>query len=694
MRPPLLALLLLLPLAHLQQPAGAPVSLVWDVDKSSTLDTPPGVTRGDRGLSCRQRWCDGQNGNATNIYGHLGSYPDLTRGINGGIPQRGNLTAHLVKFRRDLAALVPAADYVGYCLLDFEQFRADWNSSDPAHRAASVRAAGGNATLAKLQFEAAAKDFMLGTIAAVKALRPGCKTGYYGYPRNLLGAAGPGYGPDAAGDAQRRLNDELAWLFEASTAVFPSVYLGILPQDSRHSVATNKLYIQRTVAEAIRLSGRDKVVPVTWTLYDNYPRTPRMHRLTAEDLSTEVGGPIEAGAKALLLWGATSNTTPGLSAAELQAYVRTELAPVVSTICQKHGCAKHGSGAQKTDDSGAIAWGVAPAALNMRATSVPAGPASRAVDLAGQLGECEHAQIWLRAPAELTNCSVSFPAMRSSGSQGHSLPPSTWGFRQQGYVFNNCSASGAADAWNPCQEGWLPDPLLPPVAGVGVPRIPPNFTQPLFIDLCIPRGSAPGNYSCEAGECITVSGFADGAAFAIHVQAAVEIWPIVLPSVNSSSAFSTIFSIGEGGCVNKNGSCVGGTDDTTSQPLGGGGLSNFYPRWFDSGNAMRSEWYGALARHRTPADDLYLMDYRSVEEYQLLANSGAKWMNIAYTNCCPENSTGCRGTYSGSFCNATAIISHLRPIVRKLTDLGLIDRAYIYGFVRLAPFSICAHACR
>ena len=54
MRPPLLALLLLLllpPLAHLQQPAGAPVSLVWDVDNSAALDTPPGVTRGDRGLS-------------------------------------------------------------------------------------------------------------------------------------------------------------------------------------------------------------------------------------------------------------------------------------------------------------------------------------------------------------------------------------------------------------------------------------------------------------------------------------------------------------------------------------------------------------------------------------------------------------------------------------------------------------------
>ena len=78
--------------------------------------------------------------------GHVGMYPDLTRGINGGIPQRANLSAHLQKFRRDFAALVPDPDYRGYCLLDFEQFRADWNSTPDAYRNASVQAAGGNAS--------------------------------------------------------------------------------------------------------------------------------------------------------------------------------------------------------------------------------------------------------------------------------------------------------------------------------------------------------------------------------------------------------------------------------------------------------------------------------------------------------------------------------------------------------------------
>ena len=49
--------------------------------------------------------------------------------MNGGIPQHGNLSLHLAKFRVDFNALVPDPLYRGYCLLDYEFFRADWNST-------------------------------------------------------------------------------------------------------------------------------------------------------------------------------------------------------------------------------------------------------------------------------------------------------------------------------------------------------------------------------------------------------------------------------------------------------------------------------------------------------------------------------------------------------------------------------------
>ena len=348
---------LVMPLVWCLPLAPAPVTLVWDIDRSANVSTPAGITRGDKGVSCKQKWCDGQNGNATNIYGHIGLYPDLTRGINGGIPQRANLSAHLQKFRRDFTALVPDPQYRGWCLLDFEQFRADWNSTPDVYRAASIKAAHGNETLGKLQYEAAAKAFMLSTIDTVKALRPGCATGYYGYPRNNLPTAAvhstsfkdycdahpfdctfAGYGRDAQGDSQRRINDGLRWLFDASTAIFPSIYLGILPSSRYHSVENNTECIRQTVAEAIRLGDSRKVVPVTWTMYDNYPRTPQLFRLSAEDLQTELKVPLQAGANTLLLWGATSATQKGQTSADLQEYVQKILAPCVTNICNHYGC--------------------------------------------------------------------------------------------------------------------------------------------------------------------------------------------------------------------------------------------------------------------------------------------------------------------------------------------------------------------
>jgi hypothetical protein len=228
----------------------------------------------------------------------------------------------------------------------------------------------------------------------VQALRPGCATGYYGYPRNALpteaghsasfkrhhlrhtSMARPeslkwlrctsdfescvslivrrsryceahpfdctfsGYGSDAAGNEQRALNDQLRWLFEASSAVFPSIYLGILPSSPLHSVANNTEYIRQTVTEAIRLSSTSpgKVAPVTWTMYDNYPRTPQLHNLSSQDLHTELLVPLQSGARTLLLWGATSSQK-GQTTADLQRYVQAELSPVVRKVCSRYGCA-------------------------------------------------------------------------------------------------------------------------------------------------------------------------------------------------------------------------------------------------------------------------------------------------------------------------------------------------------------------
>lgn len=78
--------------------------------------------------------------------------------------QLGNLTEHLLYYKRDLNAMIPESDFKGYILLDFEHWRADWNSTPSLYRTKSLELAGNNKSLAKKQYEAGAKKFMLATI--------------------------------------------------------------------------------------------------------------------------------------------------------------------------------------------------------------------------------------------------------------------------------------------------------------------------------------------------------------------------------------------------------------------------------------------------------------------------------------------------------------------------------------------------
>ena len=169
-------------------PPPRPYKLWWSVDRSATIITPPAVIRGDRGLPLT-RYNLGNNGNVTNVYGNKGNMPKYHGGVpqNGGIPQNGSLEVHLARYRISLNALIPEEDYQGVCMLDFEHWRADWNSSDWNERERAVAFAGnGNVLLARQQYEAATRRFMLATINETRLMRPGCLIGWYGYPHNPL----------------------------------------------------------------------------------------------------------------------------------------------------------------------------------------------------------------------------------------------------------------------------------------------------------------------------------------------------------------------------------------------------------------------------------------------------------------------------------------------------------------------------
>ena len=62
----------------------------------------------------------------------------------------------------------------------------------------------------------------------------------------------------------------------------------------------------------------------------------------------------------------------------------------------------------------------------------------------------------------------------------------------------------------------------------GIPIIPKGFTQPIFIEVCVPYGQPAGNYSGQ----IAVS--ADSGPL-VSVPVALEVWAIDLPRLNDSS---------------------------------------------------------------------------------------------------------------------------------------------------------------
>jgi Hyaluronidase len=106
---------------------------------------------------------------------------------------------------------------------------------------------------ARHQFEISARNFLLSTLKIAQQLRPRAKWGLYGYPfchhqRDSYCSA-----------SSKRFNEKTRWLFGASSALFPSIYLKTL-----HSLLAprerNRFVFQR-LQEAMRWA-RVFLVPV------------------------------------------------------------------------------------------------------------------------------------------------------------------------------------------------------------------------------------------------------------------------------------------------------------------------------------------------------------------------------------------------------------------------------------------------
>lgn len=200
----------------------------------------------------------------------LGLYPHVDvrtkRQLYGGIPQRGNLTASLAKAQADIAHYITSETSPGMAVIDWEDWRPLWDRNwgpKRIYRALSVAHArqrypsmssGQTVTMAKSQFQTAAKSYMAETLGLGVRQRPQYLWGFYLFPNCYNhGWAEPGYTGRCPMEVQSQ-NDKLLWLWESSTALYPSVYL----PSALGGTPRVAPYVRNRVQEAMRVAALPK----------------------------------------------------------------------------------------------------------------------------------------------------------------------------------------------------------------------------------------------------------------------------------------------------------------------------------------------------------------------------------------------------------------------------------------------------
>nr|XP_029523162.1 hyaluronidase PH-20-like [Oncorhynchus nerka] len=171
----------------------------------------------------------------------LGLYPQVNllsrQQFYGGIPQRGNLRASLAKARADIDYYIPSKTAGVLAVIDWEDWRPLWarnwgskwiyrtlSVTHARQRDRSFTAWRATAT-AKKQFQAETRIYMPETLSLGSRLRPNYQWGFYLFPNCYNhGWMEPGYTGRCTKEVMGQ-NDELLWLWEASSALYPSIYL-------------------------------------------------------------------------------------------------------------------------------------------------------------------------------------------------------------------------------------------------------------------------------------------------------------------------------------------------------------------------------------------------------------------------------------------------------------------------------------
>jgi len=272
---------------------------------------------------------------------------------NGGVPQEGNLTDHLRTLKMSVDRILPE-NFTGLGVFDMEYWRPIYKtlfsfkaykehsmnntrSKHPGYREEALQ------SLAKVEFEIAAKEFMDQSVKFVQSLRPNAIFGYYGYPFCFKDS-------DAyeCSDSTYEWNEQMQWLANSSSALFPSGYFYKQSSDSYKETKTHAL-LMATKKWRSRTNDVHKPIYLYTKIGIDYPAP----FYTWLDLVNSIGKSADLGIDGALMWGNHYLESSEENCIQTKSYIDEIFGPFVKEVlsftesCSRTLCNSHGRCALK-----------------------------------------------------------------------------------------------------------------------------------------------------------------------------------------------------------------------------------------------------------------------------------------------------------------------------------------------------------
>ncbi|XP_033107697.1 hyaluronidase-like [Anneissia japonica] len=263
--------------------------------------------------------------------------------VNGGLPQANILNIYLEKATQDIKHYIPSPEFNGLAVVDWEKWRPhlDQNAGvRTSYKAASMKVVkqrhphwdnGTIETVATVEFEEAAQGLMQGVLHLGKKLRPKATWGFYHYPYCDNKNKTTDY---ACALSNIESNDKMMWLFDESSALFPSIYLRPYVEDNYHFVEAR---LQETLRVLETLEEPGKPVYV----YNRFNYSHSSFYYNIGDIQMSMRKAASLSFDGIVIWGSFTSLNNNASCLHLKQLLASIYGPtLLNTKTQAEGCSR------------------------------------------------------------------------------------------------------------------------------------------------------------------------------------------------------------------------------------------------------------------------------------------------------------------------------------------------------------------